>query len=188
MRPKSSHPNPIFFSNISLFPTFSSLPLPVYLLLPRPSERLIILRAPFHARLPSIRFLLPPSGFLPPALLPSPHHVLRAPLRAAINLPVVFPLVLLKHVLGDGINQHQVWHLPEDTGRTSGWSGGTLPTPVHFTLWPWDGCLDPLSHSACPCCPRPQRTRGKRRPGLIFPLGGVPSVHGYLIFKRVKAD
>lgn len=38
--------------------------------------------------------------------------------KQLINSPVLFPLLLLKNVLWDGINQHQVWHLPEDTQRT----------------------------------------------------------------------
>lgn len=40
--------------------------------------------------------------------------------------------------------------------------------------------------------PRQEMTSCERSPGLIFPLGGVSSIHGYLIFslngERVKAD
>lgn len=121
-----------FFSHL-LFPSSRVLSAP-----PCPSELLIVLFAPFHALLFSIFFSNPlfhtPPHFLllqhlsifspllfsytSSFLLPLPGSVLPKPLKAAINSPVLFPLVLLKSVLWDGINQHQVWHLPEDKERT----------------------------------------------------------------------
>lgn len=73
MQLQSPHPNPPLFSYISLFSTFSSLPPPVYLLLPCLSEHLIIPRTSFHARLPLISL---PNALFPPSLplAPSTFH------------------------------------------------------------------------------------------------------------------
>lgn len=50
--------------------------------------------------------------------------------KQLINSPVLLPLLLLENLLWDGINQHQVWHLPEDTQRTRAirWSEPRWPS------------------------------------------------------------
>lgn len=120
----SPHPNPLFLIHFP-FLCSPSLPLAFYLLL-CPSELLIVLFAPFpcssflnlpfhsasFTSLPGSlllqhHFIFSPSSLLL-LLFPPPTSVLPTPLKAAKNSPVLFPLVLLKEVLWDGINQHQV--------------------------------------------------------------------------------
>lgn len=95
-------------SSQSSFPIRFSHPSPVA----GPLTSLSFLLCSFHTPPPTFSSLFPVVSF---------RHLL----KADINSPVLFPLVLLKNVLWDGINQHQVWHLPEDTERTYtqlGWS------------------------------------------------------------------
>lgn len=120
----SPHPNPLFLIHFP-FLCSPSLPLAFYLLL-CPSELLIVLFAPFpcssflnlpfhsasFTSLPGLCFFnITSSSLLHPFysfFFPPRTSVLPTPLKAAKNSPVLFPLVLLKEVLWDGINQHQV--------------------------------------------------------------------------------
>lgn len=108
-----SHPNPLFQT---------CLPLAALICFPLP------LRAP---HLPSLHALLSTIFFSILLCHALPHFPLLQHLsisclfllgwaawKQLINSPVLFPQLLLKNVLWDGINQHQVWHLPEDTQRT----------------------------------------------------------------------
>lgn len=106
---------PFFFS--------SSLRLAFYLLLSAPQSSLsssfLLFTLLFSQSSLPFRFFTSLHGFcffdIPasshPLLIPSfffPSSVLPTPLKPAINSPVLFPLVVLKNVLWDGINQHQV--------------------------------------------------------------------------------
>lgn len=72
--------------------------------------------------------------------------------------------------------------------------GEPWPTPVHFTLLAKgrNGHEMDVTAPSVIQPPRREMTSCERSPGLIFPLGGVSSIHGYLIFslnsERVKAD
>lgn len=143
-----SHPNPLFF----FFQT--CLPLAALICSPLP------LRAPhlpsFHALHSTIFFSILIFHTLPQ--FPLLQHLSISCLlllgwtawKQLINSPVLFPLLLLKNVLWDGINQHQVWHLPEDTQRTCAirWSEAywpSLSTPHGTGYNGSDGCCRPLA-------------------------------------------
>lgn len=103
---------------------------------PQSSSSSLVPRSSFH----NLFFFFPVWFFTP---FPSSYSFNISPSPASscwagtawkqlINSPVVFPLLLLKNVLWDGINQHQVWHLPEDTQRTGAirWSDRLCPLPL----------------------------------------------------------
>lgn len=118
-------------SSLILFLFFSKWPSPFCSPLP--------IRAPhlpsFHA-LHSIIFFFPNlifhtlSQFQLIQPLSISCHLLLGVLKQLINSPVLFPLLLLKNIFWDGINQHQVWHLSEDTQRTRAikWSEAHWPS------------------------------------------------------------
>lgn len=109
--------NPLFFFFKLAFPSLLlSAPLFPSELLIFPLSTLFIPQSFFSPML--IFHALPQFPLLPHLSISCLLLLGWAAWKQLINSPVLFPLLLLKKVLWDGINQHQVWHLPEDAHRT----------------------------------------------------------------------